>query len=142
MQIETSFDKFNSFVKDHVLYSSIPYIQAMPYGFKINGFMLKKNKGIWGLFDKSHQHRFDFFSKKIAILAAIMLIKNNNAEYTQLKNIDRSLDIFNNDLIHYSFLQKKNPENYVYKSRLDRIDQGIDFLKIHLSQIEKSVSLQ
>lgn len=142
MQTETSFDKFNSFVKDQILFSNAPYIQQMPYGFKVNGYVLKKQNGYWLLFDKNHQQKGTFSSKRIALLATVMLIKNMTIEYIQLKNIDKSLDILQSDHLHYTYLNKKNPDNDLYQSRLDKVDQNIDFLKTQLSLLEKSVNLQ
>lgn len=141
MQTETSFEKVSSFVKDQVLFGTDPYIRSMPYGYKINGFMIKKSNNIWQLFDQRHQHRHDFNNRRIAVLAAIMLIKNKQAEFTQLQKLDRSLHIFDADRMHYNDLYRKNPFCGVYQARIDRVEQGIDCIKLSLSQMEKSVNL-
>ena len=142
MQKETSFDKLNSFVKDQILYTNTPYIQQMPYGFKINGYVLKKQNGCWLLYDKAYQLYEIFVNRRVALLATVMLVKNMNSEYSQLKKMDKSLDILESDLFHFSYLNKKNPNNDLYQSRLDKVDQSINFLKTQLSVMEKSVNLQ
>lgn len=140
---QEKFDLVSDFIKSQIAYGAATYIQQMPYGYKINGYMIKKDSwGSWQLFDRSFHHRHDFFDKKYAILAAILLIKDQIIEYNKMLDYDRRYSAFYTDKQRFLALLKKNPDKVYIQDRIDRIDQELESMEIAVSQIAKSLNLQ
>jgi hypothetical protein len=137
-----TFDKINSFVRENLFNSHSTVIASMPYGFKINGYTIRKKNGIWELYDRSFKPCGNFFSRKLSILAAIMLIKGNLYDYRNLVTVDYNLNLFKTDYLFYSEKLKKFPDNLTFHARLDRIEQELEIINLSISQIEKSFNLQ
>ena len=104
MMKNANFDKIDGFFKENLSNSHAAYISTMPYGFKINGYTIKKKDDAWQLFDREYKLCGIFYNRKLSILAAIMLIKGNSTEFKTLINVDYSFDLFKTD---YRFYQNK-----------------------------------
>lgn len=140
---QEKFNQINDFIKSQITYGAATYIQQMPYGYKINGYMIKKDQwDSWQLFDRNFLHRHDFFDKKYAILAAILLIKDQTFEYNKMLDYDRKYSAFYTDKRRFLALLKKNPDKVYIQDRVDRIDQELESLELSISQIAKSLNLQ
>lgn len=141
-QIDTSFDKVNDFLKQNLLYSQNAFIKQMPYGFKVNGYSIRKESDVWSLYDRENTLVYSFYRRKHAILAAIISIKNQTATLHALQTSDSSWYTFICDREIYTNLLKKNPYNNLYQARLDRIEQGLEHIQNQILQLEKSFNLQ
>lgn len=139
---DNSFDKVNDFLKQNLLYSQNAFIKQMPYGFKVNGYSIRKENDVWSLYDRSNTLIHSFYRRKHAILAAVISIKNQQVKLTSLCNLDSSWDTFICDREVYTNLLKKNPYKYLYQDRLDRIEQGLESIRSQIRQLEKSFNLQ
>ncbi len=142
MMKTANFDKINGFFKENLFNSHSAHILTMPYGFKINGYTIKKKDDGWQLFDREYKLRAVFYNRKLSILAAIMLIKGNNSEFKTLINVDYSFDLFETDYKFYQSKAKKYPDNLTYQHRFDRVEKELELLQLQISQIEKSFNLQ
>lgn len=142
MMENVNFDKINGFFKENLFNSHAAYISTMPYGFKINGYTVKKKDNIWQLFDRQYKLCATFYNRKLAILASIMLIKGNITEFKNIINVDYSFDVFKTDYKFYLDKSKKYPNNLTYQHRFDRVEKELELLHLQISQIEKSFNLQ
>ena len=142
MMKNANFDKIDGFFKENLSNSHAAYISTMPYGFKINGYTIKKKDDAWQLFDREYKLCGIFYNRKLSILAAIMLIKGNSTEFKTLINVDYSFDLFKTDYRFYQNKAKKYPDNLTYQHRFDRVEKELEILQLQISQIEKSFNLQ
>lgn len=136
-----SFEKIKNFVQDQS--SEALVIRPMANGFNVNGLRITNSEDRWHILDKSGFEHAQFFSRKLAVLCAIIISKNMIGKIHLLSHLDRRLAIATED--HRNFLQlvkvsdeKSTP---VYEARLDRARQLMEDVKSQVTLVEKSLSL-
>jgi hypothetical protein len=145
MQQET-FDKIKSFVDREIdTGSNLVISNESRGGFRVNRFTIYPDGSAWMLEDPGCHWIQRFYSRKYAVLAAVLLNKRRQPEYRQLLHIDQQMAIASEDQQHYekmlhgcSSLINEN----IYMARLSKARQVLENIRMQVKQLEKSVQLQ
>lgn len=145
MMQQDTFNKVKSFVDHEIDSSTNLVISSSRGGFRVNRYTVYQDGSAWMLEDPASHEIQRFFSRKYAVLAAVLLNKKRQPEYYQLLQIDQQMAIAREDQQHYEkLLQKcKNAINEnVYIARLSKAKQTLEYIRSQVRQLEKSVQLQ
>lgn len=146
MMMQDTFSKIKDFVTNQINNDKTLLISNAPEGgYRVNRYMIYPQGNIWTLQSKDEQTLVNFFSRKYAVLAAVLLNKNRKNEYNQVHYLDKQLAIASEDLLHYEILLQKctNITNEsIYIARLSRAKQSLEMVRLQIRELEKSVQLQ
>lgn len=144
--MQDTFSKIKDFVTNQINNDKTLLISNAPEGgYRVNRYMIYPQGNIWTLQSKDEQTLVNFFSRKYAVLAAVLLNKNRKNEYNQVHYLDKQLAIASEDLLHYEILLQKctNITNEsIYIARLSRAKQSLEMVRLQIRELEKSVQLQ
>ena len=88
---------------------------------------------------------YQFFSRKYAVLSAVLLSKNQNFVVRHVKHLDQQLAIASQDERYYNhMLRKETTETAesIYIARLSRAKQVMEGIRQQIHSLEKSLQLQ
>ena len=146
MMMQDTFSKIKDFVTNQINNDKTLLISNAPEGgYRVNRYMIYPQGNIWTLQSKDEQTLVNFFSRKYAVLAAVLLNKNRKNESNQVHYLDKQLAIASEDLLHYEILLQKctNITNEsIYIARLSRAKQSREMVRLQIRELEKSVQLQ
>lgn len=146
MMMQDTFSKIKDFVTNQINNDKTLLISNAPEGgYRVNRYMIYPQGNIWTLQSKDEQTLVNFFSRKYAVLAAVLLNKNRKNESNQVHYLDKQLAIASEDLLHYEILLQKctNITNEsIYIARLSRAKQSLEMVRLQIRELEKSVQLQ
>lgn len=144
--MQDTFSKIKDFVTNQINNDKTLLISNAPEGgYRVNRYMIYPQGNIWTLQSKDEQTLVNFFSRKYAVLAAVLLNKNRKNESNQVHYLDKQLAIASEDLLHYEILLQKctNITNEsIYIARLSRAKQSLEMVRLQIRELEKSVQLQ
>ena len=146
MMMQDTFSKIKDFVTNQINNDKTLLISNAPEGgYRVNRYMIYPQGNIWTLQSKDEQTLVNFFSRKYAVLAAVLLNKNRKNESNQVHYLDKQPAIASEDLLHYEILLQKctNITNEsIYIARLSRAKQSLEMVRLQIRELEKSVQLQ
>ena len=145
MMQQDNFKKINDFVKQQIITDDTVVIRPVGQGFKVNRYTIRQDQDLWIVYDHHDDKVQSFFSRKYAVLAAVLLSKNRRGDIFTLKTMDQQLSIASNDQVHYErLLQKKcnSLAESVYVARLSKAKQILESVRVQVRELEKSLQLQ
>jgi hypothetical protein len=146
MMMQDTFSKIKDFVTNQINNDKTLLISNAPEGgYRVNRYMIYPQGNIWTLQSKDESTLVNFFSRKYAVLAAVLLNKNRKNEYNQVHYLDKQLAIASEDLSHYEILLQKCTNittESIYIARLSRAKQSLEMVRLQIRELEKSVQLQ
>lgn len=146
MMMQDTFSKIKDFVTKQINNEETLLISNAPKGgYRVNRYMIYPQGNSWTLQSKDDTTLVNFFSRKYAVLAAVLLNKNRKNEYNQVHYLDKQMAIASEDLLHYELLLQKctNITNEsIYIARLSRAKQSLEMVRLQIRELEKSVQLQ
>ena len=143
MQINTSFEKIKDFVQDQSSQALI--IRPHDKGFKVNDYLIRSQGDKWHVVDKSQHSKSEFFSRKFAVLYAILMSKSMSSQQSHLAYLDQQLAIATQDQHWYQRLLQKActpTDEILYQARLSRAKQVLEMVRQQVTIMEKSLALQ
>jgi len=138
-----TFDRIKNFVDTESKYA--PLIRSYGPGLKVNDLKISPTEDRWHLLDRSGATLGIWFSKKLAVLAALLIQKKRSNDHVTLQHLDQQLAIVMADQKLYNHLLQKyeNDTRYnLYAARISRTQQMQQSIRNQISVIEKSLSLQ
>ena len=145
MMQQDNFKKIKDFVKQQIITDDTVVIRPIGQGFKVNRYTIQEEQESWAVYDQHNDKVQEFFSRKYAVLAAVLLSKNRRGDILTLKAMDQQLSIASNDQIHYErLLQKKcsDQAESIYVARLSKAKQILETVRSQIKELEKSLQLQ
>lgn len=145
MAQQNNFDKINDFVKQQLITDNSVIIQSVDQGFKVNHYTIREEGDFWSVYNLTNDRAQQFFSRKYAVLAAVLMSKQRHKDVFLLKNLDLQLSIAGNDQIHYERLLRKNCNSgneSMYIARLSKAQQVLENVRSKIKDLEKSLQLQ
>ena len=145
MMQQDNFKKIKDFVKQQIITDDTVVIRPVGQGFKVNRYTIRQDHGSWIVYDQHDDRVQAFFSRKYAVLAAVLLSKNRRSDIFTLKTMDQQLSIASNDQMHYErLLQKKcsDQAESIYVARLSKAKQILETVRVQIKELEKSLQLQ
>ena len=142
---QDNFKKIKDFVKQQIITDDTVVIRPIGHGFKVNRYTIAEEQESWVVYDQHGDKIQSFFSRKYAVLAAVLLSKNRRGDILSLKTMDQQLSIASNDQVHYErLLQKKcsDQAESVYIARLSKAKQILESVRSQVRELEKSLQLQ
>jgi hypothetical protein len=139
-----SFNKIKTFVQDQVTDQTL-LIRHQSNGFKVNNYLVRQADNSWEVLDIHGDLIHQFFSRKYAVLSAILLSKKHSSEVRHLKHLDQQLAIASEDEKYYNhMLRKETTETAesIYIARLSRAKQVLEGIRQQIHSLEKSLQLQ
>ena len=143
MKTNPSFEQIKDFVQDQSNQALI--IRAHDKGFKVNNYVIAELDSRWNVMDRDDKIVTQFFSRKFAVLYAVLMHKKMNREQAHLHYLDQQLAVASEDQKFYnSLLQKEQVETLVsvYEARLSRAKQILDSVRSQITAMEKTLALQ
>jgi hypothetical protein len=143
MQLNTSFEKIKDFVQDQSNRALI--IRPHDKGFKVNDYLILQEEDKWHVVDKYQHRKSEFFSKKFAVLYAILMSNSMSSQQFHLTYLDQQLAIAMQDQQWYQRLLQKECSEVVeslYQARLSRAKQVLEMVRQQVTIMEKSLALQ
>lgn len=143
MKAKPSFQQIKEFVQDQSNQALI--IRHHSKGFKVNDYFVTEIDQQWGVMDKDDQILSKFYSRKFAVLCAVLLKNNMGRERAHLQYLDQQLAVASQDhRVYNSLLQKHSEDTLVslYEARLSRAKQILDSVRSQVTAMEKSLALQ
>ena len=144
MSKKPDFNKIKSFVQEQVGEQDL-LIRTQGHGFKVNDYVVQPIEDGWQVLDNLGFIKQQFFSRKYAVLSAVLLSKKNNGAVNNLKYLDTQMEIASQDQHLYNRLLKKETEGTlesIYIARLSRAKQILESVRQQIQSIEKSLQLQ
>ena len=139
-----TFDKIRDFVKEQIHDQDL-LIRQRAGGFKVNNYLVRQAETKWQVADTTGDVLHEFFSRKYAVLSAILLSKKKSGEVSNLLYLDQQLEIASQDERYFNrMLQKECTETLesVYMARLSRAKQILEGIRSKIHTLEKSLQLQ
>jgi hypothetical protein len=143
MSINNNFERIKEFVDSESKYA--PMIRSYGSGLKVHDLRISPLEDRWQLSDKSGSDLGCWFSKKLAVLAALLIRHKRKMDHARLQHLDQQLAIATADQRLYNHLIQKNLHDYraeLYAARISRTQQIQQNIRSQISVIEKSLSLQ
>ena len=144
MMQQNTFEKINNFVKDH-LGNDVVLIRPRDNGFKVNDYKISQLDGFWAIWDNRGDMITQMFSRKYAVLSAILLTKKRKDDFRQLQQLDKQMAVASEDQIVF---EKRLQEcrdaigESIYIARLSRAKQSLEIIRQQIREMEKSLQLQ
>ena len=145
MMQQDNFKKINDFVKQQIITDDTVLIRPLVGGFKVNNYTIREEGEVWSIYNRTNDRVHQFFSRKYAVLAAVLLSKQRSGDIFFLKTMDQQLSIASNDQVHYErLLQKKcsDQAESIYIARLSKAKQILESVRSQVRELEKSLQLQ
>jgi hypothetical protein len=145
MSKASDFNKIKSFVQDQLEKdSSALMIRPLSNGFKVNNYLIRQVGDCWQVLSKQGDILHRFFSRKYAVLSALLMAKKKLNEIENLRYLDQQLAIALQDHHHYMRLSQKNEDSLsesIYSARLSRAQQIMEGVRMQVNGLEKSLHL-
>jgi hypothetical protein len=144
MMQQNTFDKIKDFVKDHIS-SDVVLIRPRDDGFKVNDYKIAQKDGFWTICDNRGYLITQMFSRKYAVLSAILLTKKRSNDFRQLQQLDKQMAVASEDQVVF---EKRLQEcrdaigESIYIARLSRAKQSLEIIRQQIRELEKSLQLQ
>jgi hypothetical protein len=140
-----NFKKIKTFVQQNIVTDNAVMIRAFSEEIKVNNYVIREEDGFWNVYNCTNDKVHQFFSRKYAVLAAVLMSKHRRMDIIILKDLDQQLNIASNDQIHYERMLQKicsvHSES-IYVARLSKAKQILEYVRLQVRQLEKSLQLQ
>jgi len=145
MDTQQQYNKIQQFIKQHyrdLNNSGTVIVHPTDSGFTVGNFTIRSMDNNWQVINKNGQVIYQLHQRRLAILLAALLCKKKYEHARLAAGIDQKYDIFSGDRGLYEYRLASNPDNYVYKHRLNRVVDELDILNSQIIELEKSACLQ
>ena len=139
-----TFDKIRDFVQEQIHDQDL-LIRPRAGGFKVNNYLVCQAESKWQVTSTDGDVLHEFFSRKYAVLSAILLSKKKSGDINNLHYLDQQMEIASQDERYFNrMLQKECTETLesVYMARLSRAKQILEGIRYKIHSLEKSLQLQ
>jgi hypothetical protein len=143
MTTEPNFKKISQFIKNQTDQTLL--IRQYGQTFKVNQYLVKQKQNLWQVTDRDGNCVDSFFSRKFAVLAAILLSKQMSAQKHHLVYLDQQMAIARQDHDYFQLLLQKTQSDMtesLYEARLSRARQILEKVRDQIQSMEKSLLLQ
>ena len=145
MDTKQQYNKIQQFIKQHYRDfndSGTVTVHPTDTGFEVGNFTITNIDNGWQVINNKGQVIYELHQRRLAILLAALLCKKKYEHARLTAGIDQKYDIFASDRGLYEYRAASNPDNYVYKHRLNRVVDELDTLNSQIIELEKSACLQ
>jgi hypothetical protein len=117
-------------------------IRSDAHGLRVGELLVQNTGTCWRIVNQSGIVVNELRNRRLAVLQAALIHYKKYVQARQAADLDQKLDIYNADHQLFSYKFQQNPDNYVYKNRLSRVDYELDSVRNIINELEKSVCLQ
>lgn len=145
MDTQQQYNKIQQFIKQHYRdfnNSGTVIVHPTSTGFDVGNFTIRNIDNSWQVINNSGVVIYELHQCRLAILLAALLCKKKYEHAKMTAGIDQKYDIYSGDRGLYEYRLATNPDNYVYKHRLNRVVDELDTLNSQIIELEKSACLQ
>ena len=137
-----TFNKIQTFVKEHIDSAHKVVITATANGYRVNNLSIQQKNNQWIISDNNKVEICHLKSQRLAVLYASSVIKKRYLTTTQIQNIDATLHILKHDKSLFEHKISNNYKKELFEDRYSRTIFELNQVYSLISELEKSVGLQ